>query len=50
MISEPSNLALYAFIGFLIGFGIKAGMFPLHVWLPDAHPAAPAPANALLSG
>jgi multicomponent Na+:H+ antiporter subunit D len=50
LITEPSGLALAAFIGFLIGFGIKAGMFPLHVWLPDAHPAAPAPASALLSG
>jgi multicomponent Na+:H+ antiporter subunit D len=50
LISEPSGLALFAFVGFLIGFGIKAGMFPLHVWLPDAHPAAPAPASALLSG
>lgn len=36
---------------FLIGgFGVKAGMVPLHVWLPDAHPAAPSPASALLSG
>ena len=34
----------------LIGFGIKAGMVPLHVWLPVAHPAAPSPASALLSG
>ena len=34
----------------LFGFGAKAGMFPLHVWLPAAHPAAPAPASALLSG
>ncbi|MDR1193990.1 MAG: complex I subunit 5 family protein, partial [Peptococcaceae bacterium] len=34
----------------LAGFGAKAGMFPLHVWLPEAHPAAPAPASALLSG
>lgn len=34
----------------IIGFGSKAGMFPLHGWLPDAHPAAPAPASALLSG
>ena len=32
------------------GFGVKAGMLPLHVWLPDAHPVAPAPASALLSG
>lgn len=34
----------------LLGFGAKAGMFPLHIWLPKAHPAAPAPASALLSG
>jgi len=32
------------------GFGVKAGMFPLHIWLPEAHPAAPSPASALLSG
>lgn len=37
--------------GFMIvGFGVKAGMVPLHVWLPLAHPAAPSPASALLSG
>ncbi len=34
----------------LVGFGAKAGMFPLHIWLPRAHPVAPAPASALLSG
>ena len=34
----------------LIGFGVKAGMFPLHGWLPTAHPVAPAPASAVLSG
>ena len=33
----------------LIGFGVKAGMFPMHAWLPTAHPAAPAPASAILS-
>lgn len=43
--------ALYAAGGLaLTGFGAKAGMFPLHIWLPKAHPAAPAPASALLSG
>lgn len=34
----------------IVGFGVKAGMVPLHVWLPKAHPAAPAPASAVLSG
>ncbi len=34
----------------LIGFGAKAGAVPLHIWLPKAHPVAPAPASALLSG
>ena len=34
----------------LTGFGAKAGMFPLHIWLPKAHPVAPAPASAVLSG
>ncbi len=34
----------------LFGFGAKAGVFPLHIWLPQAHPVAPAPVSALLSG
>lgn len=34
----------------LVGFGVKASVFPLHVWLPKAHPAAPSPASAVLSG
>ena len=34
----------------LFGFAAKAGLFPLHIWLPKAHPVAPAPASALLSG
>ncbi len=38
------------FILFTIGFGIKAGLVPLHIWLPQAHPVAPSPASALLSG
>ncbi|NLM52011.1 MAG: NADH-quinone oxidoreductase subunit M [Firmicutes bacterium] len=50
LIQEPSSLALVAFLAYLVGFGMKAGMFPLHVWLPDAHPVAPSPASALLSG
>jgi multicomponent Na+:H+ antiporter subunit D len=50
IVTEKTTLGLVAFICFLIGFGMKAGMFPLHVWLPDAHPVAPSPASALLSG
>ena len=34
----------------IVGFGAKAGMFPMHGWLPTAHPEAPAPASAVLSG
>jgi formate hydrogenlyase subunit 3/multisubunit Na+/H+ antiporter MnhD subunit len=39
-----------AFLLALFGFGAKAGLIPLHVWLPEAHPAAPSPVSALLSG
>jgi len=34
----------------ILGFGAKAGLVPLHVWLPEAHPAAPSPVSALMSG
>ena len=46
---DSSRLLLPAIL-MLVGFGAKAGAFPLHVWLPKAHPVAPAPASALLSG
>jgi formate hydrogenlyase subunit 3/multisubunit Na+/H+ antiporter MnhD subunit len=39
-----------AFLLALVGFGAKAGLVPLHVWLPEAHPAAPSPVSALMSG
>src|SRR5882757_1704528 len=42
--------AAIAFLLALFGFGAKAGLVPLHVWLPEAHPAAPSPASALMSG
>lgn len=42
--------ASVAFALALFGFGTKAGIFPLHVWLPEAHPAAPSPVSALMSG
>lgn len=58
--SELSEMSLYngenagqiwaAGLCLLFGFGAKAGAFPLHIWLPKAHPVAPAPASALLSG
>jgi hydrogenase-4 component B len=38
------------FVLFLVGFGVKAGIVPLHVWLPEAHPAAPSNISALMSG
>jgi formate hydrogenlyase subunit 3/multisubunit Na+/H+ antiporter MnhD subunit len=39
-----------AFMLALFGFGAKAGLLPLHAWLPEAHPAAPSPVSALMSG
>jgi hydrogenase-4 component B len=39
-----------AFLLFLFGFGVKAGIVPLHIWLPEAHPVAPSNVSALLSG
>ena len=39
-----------AFLLALFGFGAKAGMLPLHIWLPEAHPAAPSPVSAMMSG
>ena len=42
-------LQVVSFLG-VLGFGAKAGMYPLHGWLPTAHPVAPAPASAVLSG
>lgn len=38
------------FLLFLAGFGMKAGLFPMHVWLPEAHPAAPSHVSAIMSG
>lgn len=47
--AENSGILYVAVFMILIGFGTKAGMFPLHSWLTAAHPAAPAPASAALS-
>jgi hydrogenase-4 component B len=45
-----ANWGTVAFCLALIGFGAKAGLVPVHVWLPEAHPAAPSPVSALMSG
>jgi len=49
-VRAPSGALLAAGCCILFGFGCKAGMVPVHVWLPKAHPVAPSPASALLSG
>ena len=46
---EP-RWATVAFLLAFFGFGAKAGILPLHAWLPEAHPAAPSPVSALMSG
>jgi hydrogenase-4 component B len=38
------------FVLFLLGFGVKAGIIPIHIWLPEAHPVAPSNVSALMSG
>ena len=48
--SLPPHMASICFILALIGFGTKAGIIPFHVWLPEAHPAAPSHVSALMSG
>lgn len=49
-LTEADPLVLAAVFVAVLGFGAKGGMFPLHGWLPTAHPVAPSPASALLSG
>jgi hydrogenase-4 component F len=44
------NIIKIAFVFILVGFGTKAGLAPMHTWLPDAHSEAPTPVSALLSG
>lgn len=48
--SLKAAVARLAFIFILVGFGTKAGLAPMHTWLPDAHSQAPSPISALLSG
>lgn len=49
-IAGHEGILLVVFFLAIVGFAAKAGMFPLHGWLPTAHPVAPAPASAVLSG
>lgn len=48
--SLPPFWASAAWLLALLGFGAKAGLLPVHVWLPEAHPAAPSPVSAMMSG
>jgi multicomponent Na+:H+ antiporter subunit D len=49
--SQPFGIWLgLAMIIFIVGFGVKSAIVPMHTWLPDAHPEAPSPISAMLSG
>jgi len=52
VLSEKGRGIIITFVAvlFLAGFGLKAALVPFHAWLPDAHPSAPAPISAMLSG
>ncbi|MEG1471230.1 MAG: proton-conducting transporter membrane subunit [Clostridia bacterium] len=50
VLATQGGMLLWALFITILGFGTKAGLFPMHGWLPTAHPAAPAPASAVLSG
>ena len=45
-----TNIGMMISVLFIMGFGLKAALVPFHAWLPDAHPSAPAPVSAMLSG
>ncbi len=50
LVEGNETIMLVVAFAMIIGFSVKAGMFPLHAWLPTAHPVAPAPASAVMSG
>ncbi|MCM8814421.1 MAG: monovalent cation/H+ antiporter subunit D family protein [Candidatus Omnitrophica bacterium] len=45
-----NDTIIFSFVLLLVGFGVKSAIVPFHAWLPDAHPSAPAPISAMLSG
>jgi multicomponent Na+:H+ antiporter subunit D len=49
LVDKPAAITFIGIL-FLAGFGLKAALMPFHAWLPDAHPSAPAPISAMLSG
>jgi multicomponent Na+:H+ antiporter subunit D len=51
-LAQRGNARIVSFVSvlFLMGFGLKSALVPFHAWLPDAHPSAPAPISAMLSG
>ncbi|MFH1283177.1 MAG: monovalent cation/H+ antiporter subunit D family protein [bacterium] len=49
-LKQSVHLNLLVMVLFIMGFGLKAALVPFHSWLPDAHPSAPAPVSAMLSG
>src|SRR5512145_1031148 len=46
----PAGIVEIAFVFLIVGYGTKAGLAPMHTWLPDAHSEAPAPVSAMMSG
>ncbi len=50
LLKSSRNVILIVTVLFVMGFGLKAALVPFHAWLPDAHPSAPAPISAMLSG
>lgn len=46
----PGKIILFVSVLFIMGLGLKSALVPFHAWLPDAHPSAPAPISAMLSG
>ena len=47
---DPTRTSILALLLMISGLGVKAALVPFHAWLPDAHPSAPAPISAMLSG